>query len=466
MSENYDLAILGAGPGGYVAAIHAAKLGMKVAIIEKDRLGGVCLNKGCIPTKTFLRSAELYHYQKNGQEFGINSSSISFDMDLLQKRKHKIIEQLFKGVQFLLKSQKISIYQGKGRILGPSIFSPIPGAISIEPADGSESKIITPKYVMIATGSRPKHLPTFNIDGINILDSDSALQMEELPKSMIIVGGGVIGVEWASLLSDFGVSVTLLEQADRILPTEDSDISKEMNRVLKKRKVKIITSVNVLQGKSHDSGVLAYYNDGNNTESISADKMIVSVGRQANVEDIGLTNTSIKLDRGVIVTNQFMQTNESHIYAVGDVVGGYQLAHVASAEGVLAVDHMLGKSPLPINEQNIPRAIYSRPEVGSIGWSEQEAINKGYEVKVSKIPSRASGKALIYGEVDGFVKVVADAQSNDLLGVHIIGAHATELISEASLARFLDATPWELSHSIRPHPTLSELLGDAVLDLK
>jgi dihydrolipoamide dehydrogenase len=465
MAENYDLVVLGAGPGGYVAAIRAAQLGMKVAVVEKEKVGGVCLHKGCIPSKSLLRSAELYHDMKNSENYGISVADVKLDMQLVQQRKQKVVSQLHKGVEHLLKKNKVDVYEGTGRILGPSIFSPMPGTVSVEKSDNSETDMLVPKYVLIATGSRPRTLPGLEIDGQYVMNSDHALQMESLPKSIVIIGGGVIGIEWASMLNDFGVEVTVVEFADRILPFEDEDISKEMTRLLKKRKVKILTGTKVLpESVAIEGGMVTLKAEkGNETISLSAERVLVSVGRQANIEDIGLHNTSIKVEKGVIQVNEFMQTAESHIYAIGDVIGGYQLAHVASHEGILAVEHMAGLDVHPIDPLTIPRCTYSRPEVGSIGLSEAEAKAKGYEVKVGKFPFRAVGKSLVFGEVDGFIKMISDKKTDDLLGVHIIGPHATDLISEAGLAKVLDATAWEIAHAIHPHPTLSEVFGEVAL---
>lgn len=465
MAENYDLVVLGAGPGGYVAAIRAAQLGMKVAIVEKEKLGGVCLNKGCIPSKTLLRSAEMAHYFKNSKEFGIQVSDMKVDFSLVQERKEKVIGQLQKGIQGLLKKNKIDVYYGTGRILGPSIFSPLPGTVAVEKTDGSEPDMLVPQFVLIATGSRPNSLPGLDFDGQYVMSSDHALQMDQLPQSIIIVGGGVIGIEWASMLSDFGVEVTLVEYLDRILPMEDEDISKEMTRILKKRKVKVLTGTKVLPDTlvKGDNQVFLKAQTKQGEIELSAEKMLVSVGRKANIEDIGLHNTSIKVENGYIKVNEFGQTEEKHIYAIGDVVGGYQLAHVASHEGMIAVQHMNGLPVNPIDPLLVPRNIYSRPEVGSIGLTEKEAKEKGYDVKVGKMPFRAIGKALVKGEVDGFIKIISDKKTDDILGIHMIGPTATELIAEASLAKFLNANAWEIANTIHAHPTLSEIFGEAAL---
>lgn len=464
MAENFDLVVLGAGPGGYVAAIRAAQLGMKVAIVEKEKVGGVCLHKGCVPSKTLLKSAELFQQFKNSVNYGIRANDVRLDFSLVQERKEKIIAQLQQGVEQLLKKNKIVVYHGMGRILGPSIFSPLAGTISVEKKD-HEPDLLLPQYVLIATGSRPVDLPGVTCDGEYILNSDHALRLEELPQSIVIIGGGVIGVEWASMLHDFGVEVTLIELADRILPSEDEEISREMTRLLKKRKVKIVTGAKVIPDtiSIQERRVTLQVEKNGERLPFEAERVLVSIGRKPNTEDIGLENTSIQLNKGFIQVNSFMQTEESHIYAIGDVIGGDQLAHVASHEGILAVEHMAGKETSPIDPLAIPRCIYSRPEVGRVGLTEAEARAKGFKVKVGKFPIRALGKSHVLGEIDGFAKVISDQETDDLLGVHLIGPQATELISEASLAKTLDATAWEISQTIHPHPTLSEVYLEAAL---
>lgn len=464
MAEDYDLVILGGGTGGYVAAIRASQLGMKVAIVEKGELGGTCLHRGCIPSKALLRSAEVFRQTKEAEQFGIVTKEPAVNFSKVQERKENIIQKLHQGVQGLMKKGKIKVYHGFGRILGPSIFSPMPGTISVEYENGEENTMIVPNNVLIATGSKPKSLPGLKMDGDFVMSSDDALQMESLPKSILIVGGGVIGIEWASMLADFGVAVTVIEYGSRILPTEDDAISKEAEKLLKKRGIKFVKNAKTLpETLSIVDGVSVDAEVNGKTKSFHAEKMLISVGREANTTNIGLENTDIAVENGVIKTNEFYQTKESHIYAIGDVIGGMQLAHVASHEGITAVEHMANQNPYPIDYNNVPSCIYSSPEVASVGMTEKQAEEKGFDIKTGKFPFQAIGKALVHGESDGFVKIISDKVTEDIIGVHMIGPHVTDMISEAGLAKVLDATPWEIAQSIHPHPTLSEVMGEAAL---
>ncbi|WP_164218110.1 dihydrolipoyl dehydrogenase [Virgibacillus sp. YIM 98842] len=464
MAEDYDLVILGGGTGGYVAAIRASQLGMKVAIVEKGELGGTCLHRGCIPSKALLRSAEVFRQTKEAEQFGIVTKEPAINFSKVQERKENIIQKLHQGVQGLMKKGKIKVYHGFGRILGPSIFSPMPGTISVEYENGEENTMIVPNNVLIATGSKPKSLPGLEMDGDFVMSSDDALQMESLPKSILIVGGGVIGIEWASMLADFGVAVTVIEYGSRILPTEDDAISIESEKLLKKRGIKFVKNAKTLpETLSIVDGVSVDAEVNGKTESFHAEKMLISVGREANTTNIGLENTDIAVENGVIKTNEFYQTKESHIYAIGDVIGGMQLAHVASHEGITAVEHMANQNPYPIDYNNVPSCIYSSPEVASVGMTEKQAEEKGFDIKTGKFPFQAIGKALVHGESDGFVKIISDKVTEDIIGVHMIGPHVTDMISEAGLAKVLDATPWEIAQSMHPHPTLSEVMGEAAL---
>lgn len=466
MSKEYDVVIVGGGTGGYVAAIRASQLGLSTAIVEKNKLGGTCLHAGCIPSKALLKSAEVFQTAKHSEDFGILSTQVELDFSKVQQRKEQIVEKLYSGVQYLMNKGKIDVYEGTGRMLGPSIFSPMAGSISVEFTNGDENEVLIPKNVILATGSRPNTLPNLVVDGEKVITSDEALKMENLPTSIIIVGGGVIGVEWASMLCDFGVSVTIVEYSERILPTEDEDVSKEMHRALVNRGVEIVTGAEVLpETLQKEAEVVIEAQTSNGKQTFKGEKLLLSVGRKANTEGIGIENTSIELDRGFIVTNEYYQTKESHIYAIGDVIGGLQLAHVASHEGIKAVEHIAGRTPILVRSTDIPRCIYSSPQAASVGLTEEEAIKNGFQVKVGKFPFQAVGKALISGEEAGFAKIIADKETDDLLGVHLIGPNVTELISEAGLAKVLDATPWEMAHAVHPHPSLSEVLGEAALSV-
>lgn len=465
MSEHrYDVVVLGGGIGGYTAAIRAAQLGKTVAVVERDKLGGTCLHQGCIPSKSLLRSAEVYVTMKKSEEYGISAESVELKFGQVLGRKQKIVDQLHQGLQFLMKKNKITLHYGNGRVIGPSIFSPRSGAVSVEKEDGDIETLLSSNLI-IATGSRPRSLPGLEADGSHILTSEDALRMESLPKSIIIVGGGVIGVEWASMLSDFGVEVTIVELDKRLVSLEDADISKELTRLFKKRGINLVTGAKVLPEsvKVTEGSVTLHADKQGEIIELTAEKVLVSVGRVANIEGIGLENTDIKIDKDVIRVNSFMQTTESHIYAVGDVIGGLMLAHMAGHEGILAAEHIAGQTPHELKAHLVSKCTYTRPEIASVGWTEQQAADQGHKVKIGKFSFKGIGKALVYGDTDGFVKVVADSETNDILGVHMIGPHVTNSISEAALAQVLNATPWEVGQTIHPHPTLSEALGEAML---
>ncbi|MEK3881531.1 dihydrolipoyl dehydrogenase [Paenibacillus sp. PL2-23] len=466
MAITVDVAVLGGGPGGYTAAIRAAQAGKKVAIVEMDKLGGVCLHKGCIPSKSLLRSAEVYRTLLHSASYGIDVSegAVSLDFGKVQLRKAATVEQLHRGLQGLMKKHGIEIIRGRGRVIGPSIFSPKSGSLAVELSDGEMESVVSTNLI-IATGSKPRTLPGLEADGELVLTSDDALRMESLPRSILIVGGGVIGVEWASMLQDFGVEVTLVEAGARLLPGEDTEVSAALTKSLRGRGVRILTSLQ-LDAPSYtveQDGVSIKASTADGEVTLSADKLLLSVGRTANIEGIGLENTDIRTTNGFIAANEYGQTTEPHIYAIGDVVGGVQLAHAAAHEGLIAVDHLCGGKPDLLPHVMIPRCIYSSPEIASFGLTEDGARTKGHEVKIGKIPFQAIGKALVLGEAEGFVKVIADRKTNDILGVHMIGPHATDLISEASLAGWLNATPWEVGSMVHPHPTLAEALGEAML---
>ncbi|GLC88781.1 dihydrolipoyl dehydrogenase [Lysinibacillus piscis] len=466
MAHNYDVVILGGGTGGYVAAIRAAQLGLKTAIVERERLGGTCLHKGCIPSKALLRSAEVYRLaNETAADYGVEVAGVTLQFDKVQARKQAIVEQLSQGVMALMKKGKIDVYNGTGRILGPSIFSPMPGTISVEMSDGSENEMLVPTNVVIATGSKPRSMAGLPVDGKHVLNSDHALQLEALPKSMLIVGGGVIGIEWASMLCDFGVEVTVIEYGSAILPTEDADVIKEVTKQLEKRGVRIVTDarIDTETFKIENDNVFISANVREQAETFVAEKLLLCVGREANTQGIGLENTEIEVENGFIQVNDSYQTKESHMYAIGDVIGGLQLAHVASHEGICAIEHIATGKTEKLDALAVPKCVYSHPEVASIGLTERAAKEQGFTLKVGKFPFKAIGKALVNGDAEGFIKIVADEETNDVLGIHMVGSHVTDLIGEASLAKLLDATPWEIGQAIHPHPSLNEGIAEAAL---
>lgn len=465
MTKEYDLVILGGGTGGYVAAIRAAQLGMSVVIVEQNKLGGTCLHQGCIPTKALLQTAALYRNMLHADTFGIETAEVTINLNKVHQRMNETIETLHQGIQALMKKHNIDVVEGIGRILGTSIFSPTAGTVSVEHKDNRENTILINQHVIIATGSKPMNLPNLKVDGEFILNSDHALQLEQLPQTMVIVGGGVIGLEWASMLCDLGVEVTVMEKGSTILPGEDAEIQKEVKQQLQKRGVLFYTETDlIIESIKKESNYLTLQakKDGI-VHDITADKMLIAVGRMANTEQIGLQNTEVEMKDGYIVTNEMYQTKESHIYAIGDCIGGMQLAHVASKEGIIAVEHIAKQAPLPLNFLNVPSCVYTYPEVARIGITEEQAKNAGYEVKIGKFPFQGIGKAQINGTSIGFSKIICDKTSNDILGIHLVGPNVTELIAEASLAVTLDATAWEISQTIHPHPSLSEVMFESSL---
>jgi len=468
MPIEVDVAVLGGGPGGYTAAVRAAQAGRSVAIVERDKLGGTCLHKGCIPSKTLLRSAEVFATVREAATYGIQLNApaeVSVDWQAVLRRKDDVVGQLHKGVEALMKQNRIQVVRGSGRLMGPSIFSPRAGAIAVE-LEGGESETVVPRHVIIATGSRPRKLEGLPYDGLTVVTSDEALAWPSRPLSVVIVGGGVIGVEWASLLVDFGTEVTLVETADRLLPGEDKDISAELARLLQKRGVVLHLGAKLDAASCEiEEGAVSVRIETSSGESLAlkAERMLVSVGRIGNVENLGFENTNVLASGGFVTVNPAtLQTGEPHIYAIGDAVGGVQLAHAAMHEAEVAVAHLLGQAIPRTPDRDVPRAIYSRPEASAIGWTEAAAKAEGYDVRTVKLPMRIFGKAVVQGEPEGFVKAVADRKTGDLLGVHLVGPHATDLIAEASLAKLLDAVPWEIGRAIHPHPTLSEAMQEVM----
>ena len=445
-SFDYDVAVLGGGPGGYVAAIRAAQLGNKVAIVESNDVGGVCLNWGCIPTKALLKNAQVFDYIKNSKKYGINIDSYEVNWSKVIKRSRDVSKRLSKGIEYLIKKNKITYLPKRGVLFDKNTIS----------LDNDET--LKAAKIIIATGSTPKKIPIFKVDKKVVITSREAMVLDEIPKDLVIIGAGAIGVEFAHLYSTFGSNVTLIEGLDRIVPNEDEDISKELESIFRKRKINVLTGCKVDkidQNKKHAT----VYIDGK--DSIKADKVLIAVGVTGNINNIGLEDLNIKTEDGFISVNEKMQTNIDSIYAIGDVCGPPLLAHVASFEGVLAAEHLSGETVDPMTYDNVPGCTYCQPEIASVGYTEKQALDKGYSVKVGKFPFSALGKALADGNRDGFVKIIYDEKYGELLGCHIIGDNATNIISEISIARNLETTFTEILKTIHPHPTLSEAIQEA-----
>ncbi|MFQ6040091.1 MAG: dihydrolipoyl dehydrogenase [Candidatus Poribacteria bacterium] len=447
--QDIDIAIIGAGPGGYVAAIKAAQLGGKVCVIEKGELGGTCLNRGCIPTKTLYSSAKLASMVKNADEFGIEVKETKIDFVKVMSQKDEVVKKLVSGVGTLFKGNKIKSIKGSGKITHP-------GKIEVTKAD-SGIEFVEARNIIIATGSEPANIPIFEIDEKQVLTSTGALKLTELPKSLLVVGGGVIGCEFASIFNAFGSQVTIVELLPTILSTEDIQVIRQMQVLLKRKGIKIVTRANITEVSKSENGVTAELESG---EKLHAEKMLVSIGRKLNTTGIGLENVGVKVEDGRAAVNERMQTNIENIYAVGDIANRFQLAHVASAEGIVAAKNCMGV-PAVMDYGTIPSCIFTLPEVARVGLTEEQAEREGYEVKTGRFPFMANGKALGMREADGFVKIVTDAETNDILGVHILGPNASELIHEASLAIKLSASVKDLAHAIFAHPTLSEAVMEA-----
>lgn len=452
----YDIIILGSGPGGYVTAIRASQLGFKVAIIEKENLGGVCLNWGCIPTKALLKSAQVFEYLKHASDYGLTVSSFDKDFTAVVNRSREIAEGMSKGVQFLMKKNKIDVIDGFGKMK--------PGKkVAVTTADGKVTDYDA-NHIIIATGSRSRELPNIPQDGEKVIGYRLAMTLEKQPKSMIVVGSGAIGIEFAHFYNAMGTDVTIVEFLPNIVPLEDEDISKQMERSMKKAGVKIMTNSSVERIDTSGAGVKAYVKTAKGEQILEADILLSAVGIKTNLENIGLEEVGIATDRDKILVNDFYQTNIPGYYAIGDIVPGPSLAHVASAEGITCVEKIAGLHVDPIDYGNIPGCTYATPEIASVGLTEKQAIEKGYEIKVGKFPFTASGKAKASGTPDGFVKVIFDAKYGEWLGCHMIGAGVTDMIAEAVVARKLETTGHEILKTIHPHPTMSEAVMEAVAE--
>ena len=455
-APKYDLVVIGSGPGGYVAAIRAGQLGLKTAIIEKDdKFGGTCLHVGCIPTKDLLLSADVYDYVRNAQEFGIVAKDVSVDWPGIIARKTKVVTKLAKGVEYLLKKNKVELIRGLAKIAGP-------GKISVTDPKGATQEV-SAKSIVLATGSEARMLPGLEADGKTLLTNKEILNLPSIPKSMVIIGAGAVGVEFASIFARFGTKVTVLEMLPRAVPLEDEEISAELEKALKHEGIAIQTQAKVSTVTKTATGVTLEYTvaDGK-PQTIDAETCLVAVGRVPNTANLGLEKTRVKLERGFVKTNGFQQTDEPGIYAIGDIVANSPLlAHVASMEGIVAVTHAAGKHAEAINHRQIPNCTYTEPEVASVGLTERLAREAGHKVKIGKFPYAAVSKAAILGVREGFVKVVSDEKYGEILGVHIIGPRATETIAEAVMAMRLEGTVDDIAHTIHAHPTLAEAVGEA-----
>lgn len=458
MSQNFDVVIIGGGPGGYVAAIRAAQLGMKAAVIESSHLGGICLNWGCIPTKALLRSSEILDFLKHADRYGLKADNVRFDLESVVKRSRDVSSQLSKGVEMLLKKNKVKVLMGRGVIKNSTAEAK---TIEVETKEGKES--ITAKHVILATGARARELPHIPL-GENVWSYREAMVPEKQPKSMVVIGSGAIGMEFANFFNTLGTKVTVVEMVDRILPAEDVEISNFAKTAFSKQGMTIMTSSVVEKVEKQKSLYSVTIKSGESSTSIEAEVVLVAVGIVPNTDNIGLESTKIKLDRGHIVTNAYGQTHEPGIYAIGDVAGAPWLAHKASHEGVLAVEHMSGQPNVhPIHKDNIPGCTYTSPQIASVGLTEEQAREKNGEIRVGRFPFIGNGKAIALGEPEGLVKTIFDAKTGELLGAHMIGAEVTELIQGFVIGKVCEATDETFVHTIFPHPTLSEMMHESVL---
>ena len=458
MAENtFDIIIIGSGPGGYVTAIRGAQLGLKVCVVEKTHLGGICLNWGCIPTKALLRSAEIFHTMTHADDYGLSAKSVGFDLKKVVKRSRGISDQLNKGVGFLLKKNKVAVIDGEAKLNGP-------GKVDVAGNDGNK-QTLTAKHVIVATGARPRALPGLEPDGKQVWTYFEALVPDTMPKSLLVIGSGAIGIEFASFFSTLGAQVTVVELLPRILPVEDAEIAALAHKQFESHGMTIITGAKVTGLKKTKTSVTAAIEDadGNKTD-IKVERVISAVGVQGNIEGIGLETTKIKTDKGCIVVDEFSRTDEPGVYAIGDVAGPPMLAHKAEHEGVICIEKITGLSPHPLDNGQIPGCTYCHPQIASVGLTEDAAKKAGHEVKVGRFPFMANGKAIALGEADGLVKTVFDAKTGQLLGAHLVGAEVTELIQGFVVAIGLETTEEELMHAIFPHPTLSEMMHESVLD--
>ncbi len=453
---NYDVIVIGGGPGGYVAAIRAAQLGLSTAVVERENLGGICLNWGCIPTKALLRSAEVLRNAKHAADYGLVIQNASFDLDKVVQRSRKVAGQLNGGVKHLLKKNKVAVIEGEAKLLGK-------GQVAVA-KNGASVGTFGAKNIIIATGARARTLPGLEDDGKLVWTYRKAMTPDITPKSLLVIGSGAIGIEFASFYNELGAKVTVVEVVDRILPAEDEEISTFARKQFEKQGMRIITGAKAGNLRKTANNVTVAVEAGGKTEDITVDRVILAVGIAPNTENLGLENTKVQTDRGHIKTNQWCQTDEPGVYAIGDVTGAPWLAHKASHEGVITAEHIAGKHPHPLDVRNIPGCTYSHPQVASVGLTEKKAKEAGYDVRVGRFPFIGNGKAIALGEADGMVKTIFDAKTGELLGAHMVGAEVTELIQGYTVAKTMETTEKELMETVFPHPTLSEMMHESVLD--
>ncbi|SMB91099.1 dihydrolipoamide dehydrogenase [Hymenobacter roseosalivarius DSM 11622] len=453
MALQYDLVVVGSGPGGYVAAIRASQLGLKVSVIERESLGGICLNWGCIPTKALLKSAQVFEYFKHAEDYGLKVENPSYDFGAVVQRSRGVADGMSKGINFLFKKNKIETVSGTGKLLAP-------GKVEVTKADGSK-ETVEAKHIILATGARSRELPNLPIDDKKIIGYRKAMTLEQMPKRLVVVGSGAIGVEFAYFYRAMGSEVTIVEFMPRIVPVEDEEISRQMEKSFKKMGMTILTSAEVTKVDTSGTGCKVTVKTAKGDQQIECDVVLSAVGVQTNLENLGLEELGIKVEKGRIIVDEFYKTNVDGIYAIGDIVPGPALAHVASAEGIICVEKITGHHPEPLNYQNIPGCTYAQPEIASVGMTEKEARDKGLDILVGKFPFSASGKASAGGVKDGFVKVIFDAKYGEWLGAHMIGSNVTEMIAEVVVARKLETTGHEIIKSVHPHPTMSEAVMEA-----
>lgn len=450
----FDVIIIGGGPGGYVAAIRAAQLGLRTAVVERDQLGGICVNWGCIPTKALLRNAEVLRLIKGAKEYGITAENVTADYSAAITRSRQVSERLSKGVVFLMKKNKVEVFKDTALVTSPT---------QVE-LKGSGQKLTT-KSLVIATGARARSIPGLELDGKNVISSREALELREIPSPLVIVGASAIGMEFATVYRSYGAEITVLEMLPHLLPKEDDEISVEFEKTVQREGIKFRTGAKVEKAEKIDGQIRLQVTTPGGSETVPAQKVLVAVGIQPNSDNLGLEALGVQMDRGSIKTDEMMQTNVPGVYAIGDVTMKLALAHVASAQGILAVEHIAGKNPRPLDMNAMPRCTYSYPQVASFGLTEAQAREQGGEVLVGKFPFRANGKALALGEGNGFVKIIADKKFGEILGVHMIGPEVTDLTGEFALAKSMEMTPLELGRTVHAHPTLTEAIGEAALDV-